>query len=135
MPKRSSMIRRSRSGSAAIARRTSCRRTESTASSSGLVAASSPNRSPSSPSSSEPTGRFSETFAWTASSASSTCPSSSSDSSASSSRVGLRPSLASSRASARDSFTRRSLTCVGMRIVADWFEIARWQAWRIHQVA
>ena len=30
---------------------------------------------------------------------------------------------------------RRSWTCTGIRIVFDWFATARWQAWRIHQVA
>ena len=46
-----------------------------------------------------------------------------------------RPSRASNSRRAGVSFTRRSFTCVGTRIVADWLESARWQAWRIHQVA
>ena len=55
--------------------------------------------------------------------------------SASSSIVASRPSFACSSAEARLSLIRRSWTCTGMRIVLDWFATARWQAWRIHQVA
>src|SRR5206468_2458336 len=53
-PKRSSRIRRSRSGSASSARRTPWRRRDSSASSNGSAASRSANRSPSSPSSSAP---------------------------------------------------------------------------------
>jgi hypothetical protein len=68
---------------------------------------------------------LSETGASAASSASSTWSSEISEASASSSRVGSRPSLICSSLRTRDSFTRRSCTCVGTRIVFDWFEIAR----------
>ena len=72
-PKRSSRIRRSRSGSASSARRTPWRRSDSSASSNGSAASRSAKRSPSSPSSSAPTVWFSETDACAAPSASSTC--------------------------------------------------------------
>src|SRR5437588_9846836 len=60
-PKRSSRMRRSRSGSASSALRTPCRRSDSSASSNGSAASRSAKRSPSSPSSSAPTVWFSET--------------------------------------------------------------------------
>ena len=83
----------------------------------------------------EPTSWLSETFASATASASSTCRSESFVASASSSDVASRPSFACSSAAARASFTRRSWTWTGIRIVVDWLATARWQAWRIHHVA
>src|SRR5579875_1235642 len=123
-PKRSSMIRRCRSGRSATARWTRCRRTDSTASSAGSAVDSSANRSPSSESPSEPRPWFRETES-TASSASSTCSSFSLVACASSSGVASRPSLAWSSAEARLSLILRSWTCTGIRIVFDWFATAR----------
>src|SRR5207302_2043069 len=69
--------------------------------------------------------RLGEAAASTAPSASSTWTSSSPVSPASSSAVGARPPRASRVRCARASLTRRSWTCVGTRIVADWLETAR----------
>ncbi len=82
-----------------------------------------------------PTMEDGDTEASAVERASSTCDSFSPVSLASSSIVGSRSSLTSRRWRARDSFCCRSCTCTGTRIVAPWFEIARWQAWRIHHVA
>ena len=54
---------------------------------------------------------------------------------ASSPRVASRPSSAWSSSPARSKSLRCSWICTGMRIVRAWFAIARWQDWRIHQVA
>jgi len=78
---------------------------------------------------------FSDAVASATASASVTWRSSSPVACASSSGVGSWPSFVWSWFRARAIFTRRSWMCTGMRIVADWFDTARWQAWRIHQVA
>ena len=82
-----------------------------------------------------PIAWFRETDASTASSASCAWFGFSSVASASSSSVGGRPSFTSSACRVRRSFSRRSWTCTGIRIVSPWFATARWQDWRIHQVA
>jgi hypothetical protein len=126
-PKRSSMMRRCRSGRSATARWTRCRRTDSTAFVGGIgrrlvgeqVAELRVAVRAESLVQGDRVDRVEclddvlelERVAW-----------------ASSSAVASRPSLACSSAEARLSLMRRSWTCTGMRIVFDWFATARWQA-------
>src|SRR5207245_828378 len=99
------------------ARLTASRRSDSVASAAGSSASLSANRSPNSPSSSDPIGRLSETGASATSSASSTCLRERPVPAASPSRVGSPPSPASTRA-ALDALGARDCLRRGQKRVA-----------------
>ena len=116
---------------------TASRRKDSPASSDGVGRVGSANRSPSSPPSSSPTAWFSETDASTAPSASSTC-SQLAAASLGQLLVASPRGRASPRAAARsrDELRRGARARArGRGSSATGSTIARWHAWRIHQVA
>ena len=92
-------------------------------------------RSPSSESSSSPTGVSSDTGSWATFWISRTRSGVTSSSSAISSMVGSRPRSWSSWRCTRESRLIVSTMWTGTRIVRAWSAIARVMAWRIHQVA
>ena len=92
-------------------------------------------RSPSSESSSSPTGVSSETGSWATFWISRTRSGVTSSSWAISAMVGSRPRSCSSWRCTRESRLMVSTMCTGTRIVRAWSAIARVMACRIHQVA